>query len=133
MIKLFGKYLCVQRQGQSVRMILRIVDVTQDILKEYVVGYYQGRIKCLKHIMKTGLSTVEIIILFPPWIRSYLSDILFCPGNTCTVLQTGDEKCCVGDTRVFCSTLRLYGRKSYLRACQLHFYETLHSVMLLHV
>ena len=26
-------------------------------------------------------DTVEITILFPPWIRSYLSDILFCLGN----------------------------------------------------
>ena len=34
---------------------------------------------------KKGLSTVEITISFPPCIRSFLSDILFCLGNTCTL------------------------------------------------
>ena len=45
-------------------------------------AYYQDRIKCPKQRMKAGLSTVEITISSPPWIRSYLSDFLFCPGNT---------------------------------------------------
>ena len=102
-------------------------------LERICSGLLPGQNKMSETHNENRFDTVEITILFPPWIRSYLSDILFCPGNTCTVLQTGDEKCCVGDTRVFCSTLRLYGRKSYLRTCQMHFYETLHSVMLLHV
>ena len=82
-------------------------------LERICSGLLPRQRKCPKQRTKTSLSTVEITISFPPWIRSYLLDILFCPGNTCTLLQTGDEKCCVGDTRVLCSTLRLYGRKSY--------------------
>ena len=42
---------------------------------------YQDRINYPKQRTKTGLSSVEIILSFPPWIRSYLSDILFCLGN----------------------------------------------------
>ena len=47
------------------------------------VMYYEKRIKCPKQGTKRGLSTVEITISFPPWIRSCLLDILFCPGNLC--------------------------------------------------
>lgn len=31
---------------------------------------------------ENSLSTVEITISFPSWIRLFVSDILFCPGNT---------------------------------------------------
>ena len=43
--------------------------------------YYQDKVECPKHRMRTGLSTVEITISFPSWIRSYLSDNLFCLCN----------------------------------------------------
>ena len=44
----------------------------------YHVSSKGNEIKCPK---QTCLSTVEIIIPFPPCIRSHLSDILFCSGD----------------------------------------------------
>ena len=52
--------------------------------------YYRDRIKCPKQRTKTGLATVEITISFPPWFRLYLSDILFCYGNSYRLYNVDD-------------------------------------------
>ena len=45
----------------------------------YSLLYYKDRIKCPKQRTKTDLRLLKSP--FPPWVRSYLSDILFCLGN----------------------------------------------------
>ena len=53
------------------------------------VVHFRVRVNCPIQRTTTSLSTVEINISFPPWISSYLSDILFCPGYTCGTQTRG--------------------------------------------
>ena len=69
-------------------------------------AYYRNGIKCQKQRTKTCLSTVEIIVSFPPWIRSYSSDILFCIGNM--------------SDRKLSGTFALFKKSSQIKPCPLN-------------
>ena len=69
------------------------------------IWYYRDRIKYPKQRTKTGLSTVEITISFPPCIRSYLSNTLSCPGS---IFHNKSSHTASHHTPLYCITLCRY-------------------------